>query len=236
MSPTGTWLITGSNRGIGLQLTKELLSSSANTVIATCRTPDTATELHALEENVAGTLHIVPLDVSSEASMRESVQIVSSILGDGGIDVLYNNAAINPTYDTAFNFSYPEFLEILQINVGAPALLAELYYPFLERGQHKMIVNMTTGLASFGLDCGPKCSSYSISKTALNMLTYKQAKARPDFTAVCMDPGWVKTALGGEGAVLEVEESVTGILKVLSSVNTKDSGKFLRYNGTQHPW
>ena len=59
---------------------------------------------------------------------------------------------------------------MLQINVGAPALLAQLYFPFLERGQRKVVVNMTSGLASIGLDIGAKCTSYSVSKTALNML------------------------------------------------------------------
>jgi len=233
-----TWLITGSNRGIGLELTTQLLALPSNTVIATCRTPEKATELHALKgsTSVKGSLHIVALDVSSETSIRESVKAVDKILDGRGLDYLYNNAAVNPTDDSPFDFSYPEFLEVLQINVGAPALIAHLYFPYLEKGQRKVIVNMTSGLASIGLDCGPKCTSYSVSKTAINMLTYKQAKARPDFTAIVLDPGWVKTAMGGEGAVLEPEESVRGIVKVVTSVTPTDSGQFFRYNGTKHPW
>lgn len=66
--------------------------------------------------------------------------------------------------------------------------------------------------------------------------TYKQAKTRPDFTCICMDPGWVKTPMGGEGAVLETTESAAGILKVISGLTPADSGRFWRYNGTQHPW
>ena len=66
--------------------------------------------------------------------------------------------------------------------------------------------------------------------------TYKQAKARPDFTCICMDPGWVKTALGGEGAMLETTESAAGILKVIGGLTPADSGTFWRYNGTHHPW
>lgn len=66
--------------------------------------------------------------------------------------------------------------------------------------------------------------------------TYKQAKTRPDFTCICMDPGWVKTALGGEGAMLETMESAAGILKVIGGLTPADSGKFWRYNGTHHPW
>ncbi|KAI0941825.1 hypothetical protein AcW1_009802 [Taiwanofungus camphoratus] len=231
-----TWLITGTNRGIGLELTRQLLVSPSNLVIATCRSPDKATALQALKSSAKGTLHILPLDVSSEASIRDSVKLVGNVLGDRGLDYLYNNAAINPTDDSPFDFSYSTLLEVLQINVAAPALLAQLYFPYLERGQRKVIVNMTSGLASIGLDIGPKCTSYSVSKTALNMLTHKQARARPDFTAIVLDPGWVRTAMGGEGAILEPEDSVTGIVKVVTSITSRDSGKFFRYNGDQHPW
>lgn len=232
------WLITGANRGIGFELTRQLLASStvSNTVIAACRTPDKATDLHALKSKVGDRLHIVPLDVSSEVSIRASVDAVDAVLAGRGIDYIYNNAGVNPSDDSPFDLSYAEFLEVLQTNVAAPALIAQLYHTHLERGFRKVIVNMTSGLASIGLDCGPKCTSYSVSKTALNMLTYKQARARPDFTAIVLDPGWVKTAMGGAGAVLEPEESVSGIVKVVTALTPADSGKFFRYNGTQHPW
>ncbi|PCH39153.1 NAD(P)-binding protein [Wolfiporia cocos MD-104 SS10] len=237
-----TWLITGANRGIGLELTRQLLASAAptHTVIAACRTPDAASDLHALQHDtsgaVKGAVHVVALDVSSEASIRACVPAVQAILGERGLDYLYNNAAVNPTDDSPFDFSYPELLDILQINVGAPALLTQLCLPLIERGRRKVIVNATSGLASIGLDIGAKCTSYSVSKTALNMLTYKQARARPDFIAIVLDPGWVKTAMGGPGAVLEPAESVSGILSVVTRLTTADSGKFFRYNGTQHPW
>ncbi|KZT63400.1 NAD(P)-binding protein [Daedalea quercina L-15889] len=234
---TTIWLITGANRGLGLELTTQLLATSpANEVIAACRNPARASDLHALQASATGRVHVVPLDVSSEQSMRDSVRHVADVLGERGLDYLYNNAAINPAFDSPFDFDYATLLDVLQTNLAAPALLAELYYPFLLRGDNKTIVNVTTGLASLGLDCGPKCTSYSISKCALNMLTYKQARTRPDFTCICMDPGWVKTALGGEGALLETADSAAGILAVISRLTPADSGKFWRYNGTQHPW
>ncbi|TFY52500.1 hypothetical protein EVJ58_g9985 [Rhodofomes roseus] len=168
---TTVWLITGANRGLGLELTIQLLATNpANEIIATCRNPADADELHRLQKLANERIHIVPLDVSSEQSMRGSVQYVSDVLGERGIDYLYNNAAINPAFDSPFDFDYAQLLDVLQTNLGAPALLAELYYPFLLRGTKKTIVNVTTGLASIGLDCGDKCTSYSISKCALNML------------------------------------------------------------------
>lgn len=89
------WLITGANRGLGLELTTQLLAASpTNEVIATCRNPAGASDLHTLRETAKGRVHVVPLDVSSEQSMRESVKYVQEILGERGLDYLYNNAAI----------------------------------------------------------------------------------------------------------------------------------------------
>ena len=92
---TTVWLITGANRGLGLELTTQLLAASpTNEVIATCRNPDSASDLHKLHETAKGRVHVVPLDVSDEQSMRDSVRHVQDILGERGLDYLYNNAAI----------------------------------------------------------------------------------------------------------------------------------------------
>ncbi|KAI0325655.1 C-factor [Cubamyces sp. BRFM 1775] len=236
MSDTYTWLITGSSRGIGLEMTKQLLADPANTVVATCRNPDKATGLHALKDGAKGTLHIVQLDVADEDSIRNSYKAVEPLIGDKGLDYLYNNAAINEGFDKAFDFTADRMLRTIKANVIGPALIAQTYLPLLEKGKRKVIVNMTSGLASIGLDLGDKCATYSISKTALNMLTYKQKAERPDITAVLIDPGWVKTELGGEGALLEPEFSVSNILRVVTGLTNKDSGKFFKYTGEEIPW
>ena len=72
--------------------------------------------------------------------------------------------------DEAFNSTPEELMKTFQNNVVGPALTAQAFLPLLEKGNRKVIMNMTSGLASVGLNCGPKCASYSISKTALNML------------------------------------------------------------------
>ncbi|KAH9848800.1 C-factor [Lenzites betulinus] len=233
---TSTWLITGTSRGIGLELVKQLLANSSNTVIATCRTPDKAAALHALKDSARGTLHVVALDVADEASIESSRKAVEAILGSKGLDYLYNNAAINEADDTAFSLNAAVAVRTFQANVVGPALIAQAFLPLLEKGDRKVIVNMSSGLASIDLNCGPKCATYSISKTALNMLTYKQKVERPDITSIVLDPGWVKTDMGGEGAMLEPEFSVSNILKVVTTLTKKDSGKFFRYNGEEIPW
>ncbi|PIL29600.1 hypothetical protein GSI_08236 [Ganoderma sinense ZZ0214-1] len=233
---TTTWLLTGANRGIGLELTRQLLTVPTNIVVATCRNPDGATELHALKDTAKGTLHIAPIDVSSEASIRSSLSLVQAALGENGaLDILYNNAAINEGNDLASNTETETLMRTMQVNVLGPMLLSQVCLPLLEKGK-KTIVNVSSGLASIGLDLGDKCTSYSISKAALNMLTYKQKAERPDFTIVVIDPGWVKTALGGEGAQLEPEFSVSHIIKLVTSLSNDDSGKFFRYDGSTIPW
>ncbi|KAI0375982.1 C-factor [Pilatotrama ljubarskyi] len=236
MPETYTWLITGTSRGIGLEMTRQLLADPSNIVVAACRNPDKATALHVLKDSAKGTLHVVALDVSDEASIQNSFKAVEQALGDKGLDYLYNNAAINEGDDSAFNLTSAVALRTYQANVIGPALIAQTYLPLLEKGKRKVIVNMSSGLASIGLDLGPKCASYSISKTALNMLTYKQKAERPDITSIALDPGWVKTDMGGEGAMLEPEFSVSNLLKVVTTVTTKDSGKFFRYTGEELPW
>ncbi|OCT53027.1 hypothetical protein CLCR_11416 [Cladophialophora carrionii] len=84
----------------------------------------------------------------------------------------------------------------------------------------------------------PKCTTYSISKAAVNMLTVHQSEQLKDrgIKVICMDPGWVKTRMGGDGALLEPEESIGGMLKVVHNLKDEDTGKFYTYTGGEVPW
>ncbi|KZT06974.1 C-factor [Laetiporus sulphureus 93-53] len=236
MSDAYTWLITGTSRGIGLELVRQLIADPSNVVVATCRDPNNAPALQALQSEAKGELYIIPLDIADEASIRNSAKVVGEILGYRGLDYLWNNAAINEGDDSAFNFSYSGFLETLKANVAGPALMGQVYLPFLEQGKRKVIINTSSGLASIGIDFGAKNATYSVSKTALNMIAYKQAKARPDLISYVVDPGWVKTDMGGPDAMMEPEESVRGQLKLAKSASSANSGKFYRHNGEEIVW
>ncbi|KAI0786295.1 C-factor [Abortiporus biennis] len=238
MTEKVSWLITGASRGIGLELVRQLLSDPANIVIATCRNPSSATALNALASDLVnkGSLHIAQLDITDEDSIQGISSSVQDILGDGGLDYLLNNAAINVGDDIGFTLTSRALENSFRANVTGPALIAQALLPFIEKSNRKLIMNMSSGLASIGIDLGPKNASYSISKTALNMLTYKQAKIRPDLIVVCVDPGWVKTDMGGQGAFLEPHESVSQIIKVLTSRKQEHSGGFFRYDGETVPW
>ncbi|TFY58889.1 hypothetical protein EVJ58_g6130 [Rhodofomes roseus] len=210
MANTATWLIVGASRGLGLELVRQLIATP-NTVIAACRNPSSASQLEALNPAAGAELHIIHLDVSSEESIRASVGKVEAVLNGRGLDYLYNNAGIT--------------------NVVGPALLASLCLPFLEKGNKKTIVNVSSSMGGLTHDYGASAATYNASKAAMNMLTHKQAKTRPDLIVISLCPGWVQTDLGGVSAPLEPPESVAGQLKVVLGLKKEDTGKFIRYDG-----
>ncbi|KAI0070820.1 sniffer [Panus rudis PR-1116 ss-1] len=233
MSDVYTWLVTGSSRGLGLEFVRQLVASPSNIVIATCRNPESATTLSSLDPARPGALHIVKLDVNDPASIESIHDTVASIVGDQGLDYLVNNAAIVSFHYTAFDFSAETFTETFQSNILGPALLARTLAPLIEKSKRKTIINLTSGLGSIGLTNGPSNLTYSTSKAAINMI---QAAARPDFICLTIDPGWCKTDMGGDGAVLEPSESISSILKLVTNATTEQSGKFFRYDGKELPW
>jgi len=168
------------------------------------------------------------------------------LIGDVRLDFLVNNAAAQTGHATALSITSEAFMEDMQGNVLGPALVAKAFLPLLERsapnvpsgspGRPPVVLNMSSGLGSIGLKYGAMKAIYSISKTAVNMLTYKQAAEKPDIIWICLDPGWVKTDMGGPGAQLSVEESVNGIIKVLTSATLDDSGTFKDSSGKNLPW
>ncbi|KAI0765965.1 NAD-P-binding protein [Trametes elegans] len=231
-----TWLITGCSRGIGLGLTEQLLQDPANFIIATCRNPAKATALEALKETAKGTLHILKLDVDDLEGIKRSVDDVARLLGEHGLDYLVNNAAVNQKIDTAFTMDVEGWGAVFKTNVVAPALLGQVYLPLIGKSTKKTIVNVSTSLSAFGYGYGELWASYAITKTGLNMLTYKQKAERPDLMVVCLCPGWVKTDLGTDDAPLELLESVTAVAKVLTSLKPEDNGRLINYRHEIVPW
>ncbi|EPS99574.1 hypothetical protein FOMPIDRAFT_1124373 [Fomitopsis schrenkii] len=245
MDTTTTWLITGASRGLGLGLTRSLSASPSNIVIATCRNPASASELNALQADVRGrgqdNLRIVQLDVNDEASIRASVAAVERTLEGRGLDVLYNNAGIVSTayLDGAFDCDYGHMMAILKTNVVAPALLGKAYLLLLDLGTRKTIVNVSSARGSIGGCLDVRNAVYSLSKSALNMLSHKQAIERPDLIVISLCPGHVQTDLGESGgakAPLTVEESVAGQLHLVQGLTHEQSGRFWQYNGKDLLW
>ncbi|KAI0628095.1 NAD-P-binding protein [Trametes polyzona] len=234
-----TWFVTGTSRGIGLEIVRQLLESPNNLVVAGCRTPERATALHALEGTAKGTLHVIQLDVSDVDSIRASAKELERILGSTGLDYLINNAGIAPR-DDAFTVDPDTLLTAFRTNTLGPTILSQVALPFLERGRTKKILHISSSAGSHGSPYGEvlrgNLTAYSISKAGLNMLATRQRLARPEFIIIVLCPGPVKTDLSGEYGQLEPHESVAGVLKVIISATAEDSGKFYSYDGTTIPW
>lgn len=253
MSTTGkTYAITGANRGLGLEFVRHLSlpSSAPNTIIAAVRSlSGELADLEALRSQVSSsssggsnkaTVHILECDTSSPSSIASFGTALTKTLGGEGkkLDYMINNAGINATPDQmALGIEAEDLQTHININVLGPAKTVEAVLPHLQFGS--VVVNMTSGLGS----CGKrviKCTTYSISKAALNMLTVHQAGdeelVRRGVRVICMDPGWVKTRMGGSEAILEKEESIGGMLRTIHKVGEKESGRFYTYTGEEVPW
>ncbi|OSD04962.1 NAD-P-binding protein [Trametes coccinea BRFM310] len=232
-----TWLVTGTSRGIGLEIVRQLVANPSYIVVAALRNPDKAPTLHGLKDTAKGKLHIIQLDVSDFDSIRQSVKQVEPILGNIGLDYLVNNAGV-VAHDTAFTLDPEELLSVVRTNTAGPALLSQVLLPFIEKGEKKTILHISSVAGSMQSvpELGVIYGSYSMSKAAYNMLAQKQKIERPDLTIISMCPGHVKTDMNPVHYEIEPEESVQGIIKVITSVKPSDSGKYLRYNGEIIPW
>lgn len=236
------FVITGANRGLGLEFVRQLSADSSNTILAATRS--LSRDLSDLESHKSNgaTLHILECDTGSPESITAFSKQVSSVLGgpDKKIDFLLNNAGINSTSKQTSLTLTPESLSNhINVNVTGPAIMVQVLESHLQKGS--VVMNMTSGLGSLAYNRTKEtveCTTYSISKAALNMLTVHQASnlKRRGVVVVCVDPGWVKTDMGGSGAQLEKEESIGGILKCLKGLKSSDSGRFFLYDGSEKEW
>ncbi|KAJ9622604.1 hypothetical protein H2203_006252 [Taxawa tesnikishii (nom. ined.)] len=237
------YAITGANRGLGLEFTRQLSADSSNTILAATRSMSSdLSDLKALNKH--SNIHILECDTGSISSIESFIDSVAQTLGGKKIDYLLNNAGVNSVPEQRSMTINPDDLNReVQINVVGPAKTTEFAVKKGILSDNVVVMNMTSGLGSMAVNLSitpRKCCTYSISKAALNMLTVHQAgdlkEKLSGAIVICMDPGWVKTRMGGEGAVLEPEESIGGMLKCIHGLGKDDNGKFYTYTGKEVPW
>jgi NAD(P)-dependent dehydrogenase (short-subunit alcohol dehydrogenase family) len=222
-----TVLITGANRGIGLELARQY-SAAGWRVIGTARQPETAAALRA-----TGAV-LVQLDVTDQAS----VERLAEALGEQPIDVLINNAGIQPLMWTLAEIEIDAFEQALDVNTLGPVRVTRALLPNLYAGTLRRIINVTTNLASLAGNTDGGFYGYRESKAALNMFTRSlAAELGPDgFVCIALHPGWVRTDLGGPEAPLDANESVTGMRRVIDDLQPDDNGTFRTYAGEPMDW
>jgi NAD(P)-dependent dehydrogenase (short-subunit alcohol dehydrogenase family) len=235
-----TYFLTGANRGIGLEFVRQLSTNPNNTIIAAVRSlKSDISPLKALHRS-SHSIHIIECDVSSTDSISSLEFRVAEILSKtaSNLDYLFNIAGINMTpTDTSLSIDPISFQTHMEVNVLGPGKIVETLRRYLARGA--VVVNLTSGLASMtAAKEAPKCCVYSISKAALNMLSLHLARdlRRERAIVVVMDPGCVKTRMGGKEAMVEPEDSVGGMLEVVKGLRRDDSGKFFKFDGSLAPW
>jgi NAD(P)-dependent dehydrogenase (short-subunit alcohol dehydrogenase family) len=236
-------VVTGANRGLGLELTRQLLAAG-DEVVATAREPKKADDLHKLAATSGGRGSVVRLDVAHPAEVAAAALHIGERFD--AVDVLINNAGIWVAPGQPERVSggplaelRPEpVLEVLRVNAVAPILVTQALAPRLAAAGRAVVVNLSSGLGSLGQTTGRGNIAYAMSKAALNMGTRQLAAelGRQGTVVVSVSPGWVATDMGGPSASLEPPESVRGILNVLDALTPAQSGSFLDHTGARLPW
>jgi NAD(P)-dependent dehydrogenase (short-subunit alcohol dehydrogenase family) len=222
-----TVLVTGANRGIGLEYAKQFKAKGYE-VIGTARKPASATELKA-----AG-VEVLALDVTS----AESVAALVKALDGRAIDILINNAGYFDRQDvTVDKVNFEMFERTLAINTLGPLRITQALIPHLKKGELKTVISMSSGLGSITNSNG-RWYAYRTSKTALNQINkiLSEEFKSEGFIFTVVHPGWVQTDMGGSNATYTPTESVAGLIKVIEGLKPSDSGKFYDLNGKEIAW
>lgn len=225
-----TILITGANRGIGLEMAKQY-SEDGWKVMACCRDPQKADELKKLGNDIK----ILPLDVADTNSIQQLIQHIAK----EPIDILMNNAGVWGPQNQDFGDTDAEaMIEVFKVNTLAPLLLAEGLVKNVAAGDLKMIVNIGSIMGSMALNSSGGDYAYRSSKAALNAITKSIAidLKRQEITVIALHPGWVQSNIGGPNASLTPEESVLKIKKYLSILKKGDSGNLINLEGDHLEW
>jgi len=228
-----TILITGTNRGIGLEFTKQFLVRG-DTVIATCREVTAAAELQALSAK-HDNLNILPLDVASTESMQTFVKQLEGV----AIDVFINNAGVYGPSNVRFGEVDAEvWASVLNVNAIAPIMLSQMLMPNLRAGNNKKMLYLSSKMGSIDDNGSGAGYIYRSSKTALNCVVKSLSidLAPEGFIAAVLHPGWVLTDMGGANALIDTQTSVTGMMEVIDGLSAEQSGGFFSYNGSSIPW
>ena len=229
-------LVTGANRGIGLEFCRQLLAAGDH-VIATCRQPGKATALNTLAGEYPGRLHVLPLDVAQPKSRAELVRELPLVLGDDArIDLLVNNAGVLHSGERFGHLDQAVLEDSLRINAIGPFLLSEAVAPLLADGAR--IANLSSVMGSITRQGAFRSPSYGASKAAQNLLNAQlaHALAARDIRVLSLHPGWVQTDMGGTGAEVTPAASVAGLLQVIDAATPAQSGSFLDWRGQTVPW
>jgi NAD(P)-dependent dehydrogenase (short-subunit alcohol dehydrogenase family) len=224
-----TVLITGANRGLGLEFAAQY-AADGYVVHAACRKPAEATELRAVGRGI----RVHRMDVT----VPEEVAALAGLLQGEPIDLLVNNAGVYGPRDYGLgDIDFAAWERVLRINALAPLRVAEAFVEHVARSELRRMPFITSRLGSIAENSGGGYI-YRSSKATLNAAVRSLAgdlKSRR-IIAVLIHPGWVQTDMGGSGATLRAAESVAAMRRVFARLTPDDNGRFFNYDGAMLPW
>jgi len=227
-------LITGANRGIGLEMVKVAVSKQWQ-VRACCRNPHTAEKLEEVTRMSGGLVSMHAMDVSDKAQ----IQAVAYELRTDAIDMLINNAGVYGSMRNTFNeIDENDWLETFKVNTIAPFHVSQAFAGHVSLSQKKLIATVSSKMASMSDNTSGGSYIYRSSKAALNAVVKSMSVdlAPRQITCVLLHPGWVKTDMGGSNAEITTRESVTQMFNTLTQCTLEDSGNFYEIDGSLLPW
>jgi NAD(P)-dependent dehydrogenase (short-subunit alcohol dehydrogenase family) len=230
-----TALITGSNRGLGLEWVRQCAARGWR-VIATCRDPDSATDLQdSASRNREVSVH--RLNVTAP----DQISDLAEALRDETLDLLVNNAGVYFEHwgkDPIGSIDYDDWEETFRVNTLGPMRVTEAFLQHLSYGSGPLVVAITSNMGSIAELNAPRDYAYRSSKASLNAAMHGLARELEPrgIGVLLLHPGWVRTRMGGSSAPLSPEESVRGMLSLVDRFEPSMSGGFFRFDGTRLPW
>jgi NAD(P)-dependent dehydrogenase (short-subunit alcohol dehydrogenase family) len=227
-------LITGANRGLGFEFARQYAADGWR-VFAGCRDPVTANQLRLLAQETGEKLTVVAIDVTD----TKSVENAAAQLKQAAIDVLINNAGIaGPSGQSTGNVDYDAWAHVFDVNTMGPLRLIESFADHIARSERRLVVTITSGMGSLADNTSGGSIAYRTSKAAVNMVMRSAAidLAPRRITCVLVNPGWVKTDMGGPHARLTPQDSVTALRRLIETFGPNHSGRFYNYDGREYPW
>ena len=224
-------LITGANRGLGFEFAKQY-GADGWQVLAACREPDKAAKLAQLAHTAAVTL--VKMDVTDPRSISEAAKI----LGPRPIDILINGAGIMGGRQSFGDMDYEGWATVFDVNTMGPLRVTQALAEHLARSARKLVVTITSGMGSLADNTSGGWIAYRSSKAAVNMVMRSLAiELTPrGITCVVVNPGWVKTDMGGARAPLTPPESVGALKRLIDTLGPANTGRFYNYDGREYAW
>ena len=235
-----TVLITGANRGLGLEFSRQYLADGWH-VIAACRDPGSAESLNDITD-AGSRLQIVRIDVADHGTIDSA----AAEIGDRSIDVLINNAGLfgpkvtgeNDWRQSFGHIDYGTWRDVMTVNTLGPLKMAETFVANVAASEQKKIITLSSQLGSIS-DVGSEgLFAYRTSKAAVNMAmaTLAQQLSPQGIIVALFCPGWCRTDMGGDEAPLEPADSVANMLELIAAFTLDDTGTFTHHSGKRLPW